>query len=130
MLHSVSPHLSDQWRLHLMYSYVPRWFRPSYRGKKTTFNLSAFCMPKKGSFYQDRLGTNRSIREALKRERYTVSYLQALLRTSRANRSCSGAAHPCSVSCWAPSQTERCGKRTPFFAMPFKINAKTRIKLI
>ena len=24
-------------------------------------------MPKKGSFYQDRLGTNRSIREALKR---------------------------------------------------------------
>ena len=22
----------EQWRLHLMYSYVPRWFRPSFRG--------------------------------------------------------------------------------------------------
>ncbi len=32
LLHSVSPHLSDAWRLHLMFSYVPRWFRPSYRG--------------------------------------------------------------------------------------------------
>lgn len=39
LLHSVSPHLSDAWRLHLMFSYVPRWFRPSYRG--TFRNLAA-----------------------------------------------------------------------------------------
>ena len=32
MLHSVTPHQSANWRLHLMFSYVPRWFRPSYRG--------------------------------------------------------------------------------------------------
>ena len=32
MLHSVTPHRSTNWRLHLMFSYVPRWFRPSYRG--------------------------------------------------------------------------------------------------
>ena len=33
LLHSVAPHHStSNWRLHLMYSYVPRWFRPSYRG--------------------------------------------------------------------------------------------------
>ena len=33
MLHGVTPHHDrEQWRLHLMYSYVPRWFRPSFRG--------------------------------------------------------------------------------------------------
>ena len=33
MLHGVTPHYdTDAWRLHLMYSYVPRWFRPSFRG--------------------------------------------------------------------------------------------------
>ena len=30
----------EQWRLHLMYSYVPRWFRPSYRG---TFKKDKMC---------------------------------------------------------------------------------------
>jgi hypothetical protein len=32
LLHAVTPHLSAEWRLHLMFSYVPRWFRPSFRG--------------------------------------------------------------------------------------------------
>ena len=31
MLHAVTPHRAPSWRLHLMYSFVPRWFRPSYR---------------------------------------------------------------------------------------------------
>jgi ectoine hydroxylase-related dioxygenase (phytanoyl-CoA dioxygenase family) len=38
LLHSVTPHQSSEWRLHLMYSYVPRWFRPSFRG--TFANIS------------------------------------------------------------------------------------------